>query len=881
MNNQFRGLVLSFSLLLLVAGCNQGQGKLLSGSLGSASNSSSSTTTPTSSAAPASGAVPVYSSESPTVVGTKTGGFHTQQIGDRIWLIAPDGKGFFPREVQLFTDGSSGAGGNRFLSYDKVVLQPNDGSFVTVSDQAKDSNPGDVLITGKAYTLKNVGDTIYIGSARFKPEYTHIQAQALGVGGTINWYYLDSSGTWVLINGTGAPFSAAELNAEKSYYMDVGTGALERGVAANGLLAPYGTVTLTNKLTWWNTGVSCPGNGSCTWPADFAKHAVAGIDTVARYYIKGVVEKAFSSPPIISQIFETGTTTEVINAKYSGIGDTAFIKWANNDSAKLIKYGINAAGMYSNRYEELYFDNIKGDGGITLNPETLMPVSHLIQSTSYVMRVPTAFNPPLVTSSVKNIMSNVGATFCPGYEGISPDVFDPGYAKGLINGLQYSTGQGNWKNSTVTIPDPSKVYSYILEEADDLFLINSVSHNHLGVQVLMANPYMPADAGHGMTYTDPTFYSKVELSSFLEKKYVTIAALNAAWGTKYTVWGTSSGVIASGTNAYKTGTGFMDEDGSHVLKNCATSYNTVADAVNNSKILADLDAYTVLWTQTYGEAIHAAVTAVLPANHPPVSIPLYDGPNEAYAALTPYTDTFWASVSPVDSLASATITRILASTTKPVFIGSYMTATQQTQLGFNATVAKVSYDASTDSSTIVADSLNYWFGSGLSLLFPSSSGCPTVPPEAKSADWSAMTGTTMVVPGNYSTCVSAGQNVQPQAPGTAWLNDYPTFASMEQAEILRFNTVIAAKNSAGVAGVIGIGWWGMYPEELVAGLIPNAYGFFTYNDNMYDGVSDLNPAGGADANGYPTGGEEADYGNRVNGTGLLGPYLTNIYTEVK
>jgi hypothetical protein len=144
-----------------------------------------------------------------------------------------------------------------------------------------------------------------------------------------------------------------------------------------------------------------------------------------------------------------------------------------------------------------------------------------------------------------------------------------------------------------------------------------------------------------------------------------------------------------------------------------------------------------------------------------------------------------------------------------------------------------------------------------------------------------MTGTTMVVPGNYSTCVSAGQNVQPQAPGTAWLNDYPTFASMEQAEILRFNTVIAAKNSAGVAGVIGIGWWGMYPEELVAGLIPNAYGFFTYNDNMYDGVSDLNPAGGADANGYPTGGEEADYGNRVNGTGLLGPYLTNIYTEVK
>ena len=86
-----------------------------------------------------------------------------------------------------------------------------------------------------------------------------------------------------------------------------------------------------------------------------------------------------------------------------------------------------------------------------------------------------------------------------------------------------------------------------------------------------------------------------------------ISNLNAAWGTSYTVWDTSSGSIPAGTNAWGTGSGFMDEDGRHVLQ--AGIYPPKATGGADSDVSFDNLASRVLRA-----AIYTARTPNLIAN---------------------------------------------------------------------------------------------------------------------------------------------------------------------------------------------------------------------------------------------------------------------------
>jgi hypothetical protein len=393
--------------------------------------------------------------ESSNVQGTATGYFHFETVGDRWWLIAPDGKGDFVRAIALLDSGTSGVAGDRFRSYDKVVLQPSGGGYQDVSAPAMDSNAADVLQSGQSYTVENVGDSIFIGSARFQPEYTRFQAQTLGSGGSISWYYLNNSGVWTLVNTSGKPYGGDNLNSSSSYSMDVGN---QRGVGANGFLT---ATTNTDKISWWNPNVSCPGVGSCTWPSDFTMHAISGIDATPRYWMKGVVETTFTTAPVLSQIYEAGTIDQVINARYSGIGYTPYVKWLSNDIPKLINYGFNAAGQASDRYWQIFLGNANGDGGISLNTNATVPTELSWDTSDLVMRTANSFTPPLVTSPIKNIMGNQALSYCPGYEGRTPDVFDPNYQQAMTNSVQFFTGQGSWAGNGNTLPDASKFYAII------------------------------------------------------------------------------------------------------------------------------------------------------------------------------------------------------------------------------------------------------------------------------------------------------------------------------------------------------------------------------------------------------------------------------------
>ena len=383
-----------------------------------------------------------------------------------------------------------------------------------VTNAAWDSHAGvgDVIMKGSnpPYSVRRPGDAIIIGSSTFPPEFVQFQNATMGTGGTVTWYFYSSSfmdchgrtPCWTPLNGDGKPAAVDTANGSGSYYFDVSgnVGTIDRPVLNTGFIGDAGPNSGVNRIILWKPNQPCPRTGtSCVWPAGFAARSLAGVsaigDQTPRYWIKGVVETAFGTSPLIAQIYESRSTDDMLAAKYGGQYYTPYIKWFNNDIPKLTSQGINATGQDSNRYWKMLLGKASGDDGISLATDATVPTELSWNTSDLVMRTPKSFNPPLVTngSPVKNMMSNVSSTLCGGYEGSTPDAFDPQYGKALTNSLQFFTGQGPWARNGNSLPDASKVFAILTEEADDLFLIGAKYHEHLGALVLMSNPYMPRD----------------------------------------------------------------------------------------------------------------------------------------------------------------------------------------------------------------------------------------------------------------------------------------------------------------------------------------------------------------------------------------------------
>ena len=936
-------------------------------------------------------APPVYQREHPGVRGTATGYFHLERRGHRWWFIAPDGNGFFPRAVALLDFSSSGAAGTGFRAYDAVALAPAGSSaYRMVTAEAEDSNPSDVLMPGRSYTLRNSGDAIVIGSSRFRPEFTKFQMSVLGSGGTIAWYYYSDSTTrcasppcWLPINRDGKPYSAGTPDVSRSFALDSASHAYQsRMVNANGFItaisppvtvahgvsgttnytyyaiardahgnqigevsptaalrhgnailgpsnynlitppadypmaaswdilktdtahllgkvkpgaalsdhgqvpAPYRILTGANRVQWWNWSVDCPRGGSCTWPSGFSRLIIPGIDSTPRYYIKGMVAKAFTRAPVLSQVAEEAGQDELLKARYGGSSaDTARIKWLNHDLPKLEAAGINAAGQYSYAAYllELGLYNggrpYTGDGGLRLGRP--VPLEYIMTLSGWAMRDAEAFKPPLAASPIKNIYANIQASFCPGYEGRTPDVFDPHYYPAMLDALEFGAGRGAWSGNGNRIPDASRIYAVLSEEADDLFGVNARYHEHLGAAVLMANPYMPADSHYSVAYRDPILYSKLALRDMLKAKYKTLAALNAAWGTAYTAWDSSAGAAANGTNAYGAGSGFLDEDGRHVIADCRRAdYNHPFTA--RRAIQSDLDRFVSTWSARYAQVLRRAWDTIPGAGHlPPLFVPLYSGVDEAYRAMSPYVDGFWinpgAAASPDGPAFTAARTlkdfqRIVRDTPKPLIVADYL-SDQGGELGFDGLAIAAVFDPANDRTTITVADAPYRFGAPIGLEF-SGGPCANSALRLLAVRWDgAIRRTQLVVAGNVASCLPAHSRLRIRRSRGAGVFD--DAASRSRSSAARFDAVVNFAGEGGVRQAVGLELWDLYPEALVSRAPPQGFGLMTFADNPRDGHSDAT-AIDVDRNGYPAGGEERTQGNLLSGPTSLGGYLAGI-----
>ena len=195
-----------------------------------------------------------------------------------------------------------------------------------------------------------------------------------------------------------------------------------------------------------------------------------------------------------------------------------------------------------------------------------------------------------MTAGAKNIYASVFSTV-----GSSPyfaDPYDPKFASSVatLAGTLAAHPRDPWVRYIFT------------GETDELRGLSG-THPHLGFVVAASAPSISTDSnayGGKQTYTDTKNYAKYALHDYLTSVYPNIAALNKAWGTSYTTFDSAGG--------WGTGTGFLDENGSHL---CSTWYKPGPSyPCSNVAMRTDLDAFATQLVRQYYKTMHNGYRAV-------------------------------------------------------------------------------------------------------------------------------------------------------------------------------------------------------------------------------------------------------------------------------
>jgi hypothetical protein len=785
-----------------------------------------------------------------SVAGTATGAYHTEKLGNRWWIVTPEGHGMFVRSVSGVNTDPSDFGGA--ITYDAVYLLAANAFTQNLKEQAYSSIVADVIHPSTGVTVGNLNDEIYFGHG-LPPNFTYFWLQQLGSGGHIKWFYSTSNG-WKPINGTGNPSSGAKLNADGSYNLDTGS---YMAPDANGFgtwaTASDGSVTNPNglradRVIWWEL--------SSGLPSDFAMVTLPN-DGTPRYYIKGVVTQPFSTKPVLNQLFERPNAGEIAQKKYHNNWN----EWADVQGRRLSSWGFNAGGMYSYRY-----------AGYSAGSPTRLPVEPTWQLSDHTIRADYPYHVKALYRNNTVWTCANGATSSP-WPGGQPDVFEPAFAAAL---------QAEVRNGAPGL-DARWQYLLIPEEGDSLYAFNNTIHEHVGLIALAQNPYSVQSPS-----SDTKLYAKYALRDFLRYRYrdasdsITafsvdtatpaytyssvpaglelraLQNLNTAWGTAYSTWDTASGSLSSGSNAGGTGTGWLDENGRGVLNPASCNYVSYGDNfTRNAAIRKDFDDYLIAFATKYGKELARAFHGV---TRPPLFLPLYNGPMSVYPALSPYIDGFWTNP-PIGGEVAKTL-EIYNAAQKPILAADYWDGTVDSPSFFSGTIATVTYNSGTDRTRIYAPEMKYPFRGGWYVNFVEARACSAYRwPQIKWVNWNIFE-----VNGNYTDCVSAGMHVEL----SNWDGPFLMRSQAQRADkmITRFQSLVNLSGIDNNYFVVGLEHWNFYDDSVFNWAEIYGSGIVTINDNAYDGV-EARRAVGRDTGGYLVGGENADYGDLLTPLGVF------------
>ncbi len=399
-----------------------------------------------------------------------------------------------------------------------------------------------------------------------------------------------------------------------------------------------------------------------------------------------------------------GTDAEV-QSKYG-----SWSSWAQQQSNRLSSLGFTAAGMYSYRYA-------------SSSPVDGLPFAPTYGTSGYSMQDTAHDNiGPYHAKDLGYIPEKNGMKCGPNfYQGSEIDPYDPNTQAAFNDYLANDFMKGwDFTRSIIVVPD----------EADFLFGLDqannpSNAHPDIGLMIAANNPMViksrpgsPYYQSGNYTYPDKELYAKQALRDYLEAQYgSSLAALNTAWGTNYTTWDTSDpGGLAgitngtyqswggnaacsasgnpyacctgNGTGSCTQGTGFLDENGSHLIKagqSCGGKTGNGPQETDNwsspAQIQNDIDAFVAALAGKYAQQLKSAWVAACGSTCPPLALPVYDGPwngtSGVYAAMAPSVDLFWIAPSWYSSLAAYTaeVQNIINNDGgKPVIVANYFRA---------------------------------------------------------------------------------------------------------------------------------------------------------------------------------------------------------------
>lgn len=240
--------------------------------------------------------------------------------------------------------------------------------------------------------------------------------------------------------------------------------------------------------------------------------------------------------------------------------------WAVHRSERMLSWGFNTLGEYTAQTGLPV-----GTWGSTTNASPVkLPFILMFSAASDLylnpQRIPGQVDP------IKNITVGVPLSTYNDYQGVLLDLFSPQWQAGY----NYELSQNNQAITGGFGPVPW-IVGITLEDADYFWALKGIGtctagspypHPSFLIATTMFN-YTAAQNNLGRPYQDPKLYSKYAWVTYLQNRYGTISALNAAWGSHYTAFGDSGG--------YGTGTGVLDEDGRHTSWMGSDPYNLTGE----------------------------------------------------------------------------------------------------------------------------------------------------------------------------------------------------------------------------------------------------------------------------------------------------------------
>jgi len=370
------------------------------------------------------------------------------------------------------------------------------------------------------------------------------------------------------------------------------------GASAEGLDAYGGT-----------TAISCPAGakphfytqkiGNRWWLCDPAGNG---------FFLKGVYDVTWTDSSIL---------TDKVKNKYARGGSPNWqANWGLQSVRRLGLWGFDALSEYSSEYT---WPGMRANWNTS---DGTMP-----------QRMPFLYyeNPSLYSLSnaghyantpVKDILNGVKKDIYTGYRSHIIDAFDPNFGAWLAGSLQHDWGTGvalglhndyfigfDMDESDDTMGIRAGPDFETVDDADSGQLDSGHNMPSTAWLVLVTDPIQTINNHLKVSYSNPTVFSKQAMSTYFSGEYRgKIAALNAAWGSNYSRFGTTdrggAAAIQNGTyTSFGTGHGLLDEDGSCPSRRRGMTCWVGSDPINltgeTPAMQADMSGFFSYWLDQY------------------------------------------------------------------------------------------------------------------------------------------------------------------------------------------------------------------------------------------------------------------------------------------